>query len=154
MSKQAAAAAANTDSCIDDFDALDTATMEVIPPGGVPIATITFAGPGHDKTVRLGNDAARKTLYEERQKQVNNRWKPAVRTPEEVAAENVNWIAARIIGWTGVKRRDEKGQVAEILFTEDAARELLLDKRKGWLFLQCLDFLALQDSFTKRSAQS
>lgn len=143
---------------LDDFDYSDTATLDVIPPGTADIiATITFAGPGHEKTIDISNTETRKRLLQEAQARVNTRagTKPDGRTPETVRNENVGRIVNRIVGWSGFLARDaDGGGTHEIPFTEAAAMAILADPRKGWLFSLCFDFLFVLDSFTTSSAKN
>jgi hypothetical protein len=126
--------------------------MDVVPPGAsAPIGTITFAGPGHQKSIVQSEAATKKRLFEERQRQTNNRWKPAERTPEQLREENARFVVDRMLSWDGAfMRRDESGNIVPIQFSEEAAVTLLLDPRKGWLFSQCLEFLGANRKFYAR----
>lgn len=66
---------------------------------------------------------------------------------ETLELENAKAIAARIIGWSGIKRRNDAGEVVEQPFTEDAAVEMLANPSLGWLFGICVDFLADDRNF-------
>jgi len=138
---------------LNDFDTEDTADMVVLHPAtGEPTGwRITFAGPGHPKAVEQSNRLQRKRLREEKsreQAQMNGRkWKAEEKTPEEIRAENVAFVVERILGWTPVRINGE-----DLPFTPENATRLLLDPKKGKLFTQMLEFLAAEESFTKRSA--
>lgn len=141
-------------AALDDFDAVDTARMDIVPPGGSrPIGWVDFAGPGHPKTRQMSDDATRKRLYEERQRQINNRWKPAEKTPDQVAEENVKFIVDRIIDWS-IKGRASDGKIVDVSFTHRAAMDLIKDPKKQWFFIQCLDFIAYIENFMPASSQS
>lgn len=132
----------------------DTAKMEVMKPGGTEGTgwTITFAGPGHLKTVTFGATNARKNLRRQQQieaAQVNGKkFKPEDREVDEVRRENVSFVVARIVDWTPVRL----GPGEPIRFTDEAASELLMRPTMAWAFAQMLEFLADERSFTKGSA--
>lgn len=134
----------------DDFDAADTATMNVVVKGQPSGWLWTFAGPGHPKTVEQGNRLSRERLRKEHdieQARVNNRkWKAPEEDVDTVRDRNINWVIERLVGWSPVKI-DGK----EVPFSPEAARKLLIDPRKVDLLTQALDFLAADNSFTKRS---
>jgi hypothetical protein len=136
----------------DDLNTQDTADMVVVV-GGKPTDWIwTFAGPGHPQTVEHNNRVARDALHESRQHEQSRLNGKKVKLPdesvEEVRDRNVQWIVARLIGWTPVRINGE-----DYAFSQDNARKLLLDPRKPFL-QQAIDFLTADDSFTKRSAKS
>jgi hypothetical protein len=125
---------------LDDFKYRDTATMQVIPPGGSePIATIVFAGPAHPKSraqaERLHSVALRRRLVA-----------AAHRTLNEVERENVQFLVDRMLEWEGIKRREGE-EVVEVPFSEAYATEMLLNPALGWLFSQCLAFLSVDTNF-------
>jgi hypothetical protein len=128
---------------IDDFRYRDTADMPVIPPGGSEqIATVTFAGPAHPASRAQANELHQRSMYRNR-----NGNRPLARSLEEVEAENVRFVADRIVGWSGISRRGDDGQVAEIPFSRDAAIEMLANPALGWLFGQCLAFISTDSNF-------
>jgi hypothetical protein len=135
----------------EDFDAADEAEMTVRINGKPTSWVWSFAGPGHPQTIAQGNRLARERLNEEREKEearVNGRkWVDREDTPEEARLRNVNWVVERIVGWSPVKIEGEL-----VPFSQDAARKILMDPRKGQIFVQALEFLASEKSFMRRSA--
>jgi hypothetical protein len=79
----------------------------------------------------------------------SKKWKAPDLTPEEVMADNVNYVMERLIGWTTVTMNGE-----DYPFSTENARAILSDRRKGALLAQAVEFLLADDSFTKRSAKS
>ena len=83
---------------ISVFDSADTADMTVAHPATSEPTNwvITFAGPGHPKTIDLADRRARQHLREEKAKEqarVNGRkWKGDEKTPAEQRAENIEWM--------------------------------------------------------------
>ena len=138
---------------IASLDAEDTADM-VVQANGRPTAWVwTFAGPGHEKAIALSNKLSRERLRrenEQEQARVNGRkWKGEEETPDELAKRNADYIVDRLIGWSDVALGGEPYP-----FSQENARKLLLDPKKGALALQALEFLGDQRSFTKRSAKA
>ena len=113
----------------------------------------TFYGPGHPVTVDLSNRVAQATLKRaaaRRQAQVNGRkWKEDTENLDQLRAENVDNIVTRTKGFTPVKL---DGQLIE--YSADAARQLLLDRKKGWLLEQITDYLKDEENFIQPSATS
>jgi len=135
----------------DDFDAIDEAEMIVRVNGQATSWVWTFAGPGHPQSIAQSNRLARERLAEDREKEqarVNGRkWTDTEDSPEDARLRNVNWIVERIIGWSPVKIDG-----ALVPFSPDAARKILMDPRKGQIFVQALEFLANDKAFMRRSA--
>lgn len=152
MNTKAAVVAVN----LSAFHPADTAVLDILAPGSArPIGwAITFAGPGHPKTVAWNEEKAREDLQKSRQiemAQVNGRkYKPDDKSVADLRHDNVRWIAARILDWTPVAL--EAG-AAPINFSEAAAMELLAAPKLGWVYGQCLEFLASEQSFTPASAK-
>ena len=140
---------------VSDFDSADTAEMPVAHPvTSEPTSwVITFAGPGHVKTIDLANRRARQQLREEKAKEqarVNGRrWKAEDKTPTDQRAENVEWIADRIVGWTPVKINGE-----DLPYSRENAIKPLTDPKKGWLFRQCLEFLLAEENLMQSSVKA
>jgi hypothetical protein len=140
---------------LSDFDTADTSDMPVAHPlTGEPTTwIITFAGPGHPKTIDLADRRARQQLRDEKAKEqarVNGRkWKAEDKTPAEQRAENVEWIADRVVGWTPVKINGD-----DLSYSRENAIKLLADPKKGWLFRQCLEFLLAEENFMPSSAKA
>jgi hypothetical protein len=136
------------------FVPADTAVLEILKPGGIESTgwTITFAGPSHDKTIAWQTESSRKNLRRQQQieaAQVNGRkYKPEERGPDEQKRENVAWIVARIVDWSPVRL----GPGDPVAFSETAAMELLMRPDLGWAFVQMVEFLVDERSFTKASA--
>lgn len=135
---------------LSDLDAQDEAVMEVLANGHPTGWTWTFAGPGHPKTIELSNRFARDRLRREKeqeQAQVNGKkWKAPDESPDEVLDRNVSLVAARLLGWSPIQMNGK-----DYPFTTDNAKALLMDRRKGQLLVQALEFLGEEQSFTKRS---
>jgi hypothetical protein len=139
---------------LSDLDSEETADLAIKDSAGRVTTWIwTFYGPGHPKTVALSNKVSKKWLDDAKAKeqaQVNGKkWKPEDKALDDLKRENVNNIIERTKTFTPVKLN---GQVIE--FTADAARDLLLDPRKGALFAQITDFLKEEENFMKPSATS
>ena len=113
----------------------------------------TFYGPGHPVTVDLSNrvaQAALKRAAARRQAQVNGKkWKEDEESLDQLRAENVDNIVTRTKGFTPIKL---DGQLIE--YSADAARQLLLDRKKGWLLEQITDYLKDEANFIQPSATS
>jgi hypothetical protein len=133
---------------------MDTAVLHVVKPGTNKRTgwEVTFAGPGHPKTIALNNETSRKQLEETKrikQQQANGRRvKIDDEQPEENRREFVETIVARIVTWTPV----DFGEGA-VDFSEKAAVDLLLDPKKGAYFAQFVDFLIDDRAFMKGSAK-
>lgn len=138
---------------LSDLETGDEATLAIKDSSGRLTNWIwTFYGPGHPKTVALSNRVSKKWLQETRDKeqaQVNGKkWKPEDRSLDDIRSENVANIIERTKSFTPVKLN---GQVIE--FSSDAARQLLLDPRKGALFSQITEFLREEENFMRPSAK-
>ena len=139
------------------FIPADTAVLDILAPGSAaPIGwRITFAGPGHPKTIAFNEAKNRETLHRNRQiemAQINGRkYKPEERSVDEARRENVQWVAARIVDWTPVTL---KPGAAPIAYSEKAAVDIFVDPDLGWVYAQCLDFLVSEQSFTRTSAKA
>lgn len=144
-----------TDDAIDLSAILpaDTSVLEILKPGGTEGTgwRITFAGPGHPKTVAWTTEQSRRNLRKEAQRDAQRengrKIKPDDRDPDDVRRENVGWVVSRIIDWTPVKLGGPP-----IAFSEAAAMDLLMKPEMGWAYVQMVDFLADERSFTRRSA--
>jgi hypothetical protein len=115
--------------------------------------TWTFYGPGHPVTIELANrvaGAALKKAAARRQAQANGKkWKEDEESLDQVRAENVDNIVTRTKGFTPIKL---DGQMIE--FSTEAARRLLLDRKKGWLLEQIAEYLRDEANFIQPSATS
>jgi hypothetical protein len=113
----------------------------------------TFYGPAHPTTTVLANRVADEALQKSaarRQAQANGRkWKEDGQTFDQLRTENVENIVTRTKGFTPVNL---DGQAIE--FSADAARRLLLDRKKGWLLEQITDYLKDEANFIQPSATS
>lgn len=137
-----------TDFDLAALDARDEAELAIKHPGTGEITTWvwTFYGPGHPKTVEIANQRSREALHKlaaQRQAQVNGKkWKEDEQSIDQVRSENIDNILARTKGFTPVKLGDEI-----ITFSPEAARTMLLDRKKGWLLTQVMEFLKEDESF-------
>jgi len=134
-----------------EFDAADTATMEVLI-GGKPSGWFwEFAGPGHEKTeaqkARVARERLRKSAEIERAQVNGRKWKPEEDAPETVVARNVADIVERIVGWSTVEIDGKP-----FPFTPQNATFLLSDPKRVSLLEQASEFLWNEQSFTGRSA--
>jgi hypothetical protein len=115
--------------------------------------TWTFYGPGHATTIELSNrvaGAALKKAAARRQAQANfKKWKEDEESLDQIRVENVDNIVTRTKGFTPIKL---DGQLIE--FSADAARRLLLDRKKGWLLEQITEYLRDEANFIQPSATS
>lgn len=149
---QGAAGTAVEFGSFDDLNAADISEMAVEINGKLTDWIWQFAGPGHPKTVEHNERSARDELHRSRQQEqarVNGKkWKPEDETVDEVRAKNIDWIIARLLGWSPVKIAGE-----DFAFTPENARSLLSDPRKN-LLKQAVEFLTDEKSFIKRSAAS
>lgn len=149
MSDTQAAPAAEFD--LSDLETGDEATLAIKDSSGRVTSWIwTFYGPGHPKTVALSNKISRKWLQEARDKeqaQVNGKkWKAEDRSLDQVRSENVANIVERTKDFTPVKLN---GKIIE--FSADAARDLLMDPRKGALLNQVVEYLKEEENFMRPS---
>lgn len=144
----------------DDFDlgstdSLDEAELAIRHPAtDEPTTWVwTFYGPGHAKTIELANRVSRtalRELQEQRQSRLNGKKvKVEEQTLDGIRSETVDNIIARTKTFTPVKLGAET-----ITFSEDAARQLLLDRRKGWLYKQVTEYLGSDENFIQPSAKS
>ena len=139
---------------LDDFATLDTAMLEVLKPGGTDRLglSIELAGPSHPKAVAWQNETAKRNMRiasQKEQAQANGRkWKGDDETPDEQRDRNVAWIVTHIISWEPAIEY----QGVEHKFSPEIAAAILKDRRFGFIFEQCVDFLVDARSFTKRSA--
>lgn len=136
---------------LDDFASADTATMTVTVNGRATDWDWTFAGPGHPKSVAQSDRLAREELKRQRSLQQaranGKKWTAPEETPDELRRENVANVVERLVGWSPVKI-DGK----DFAFTPENATMLLADPKRVGLLTQALEFLADENSFTRRSA--
>lgn len=138
---------------LSDLDAADEAVMEV-EANGKPTGWLwTFAGPGHPKTIEQSNRLAKERLRREaaqEQAVVNGKkWKSEAESVDEALERNVSIVTDRLIGWSQIQMGGK-----DYPFSLDSAKALLMDRRKGQLLIQALEFLGNEQSFTPRSENS
>jgi hypothetical protein len=113
----------------------------------------TLYGPGHAVTTELSNrvaGAALKKAAARRQALINGKkWKEDEESLEQLRADQVDGIVTRTKGFTPIKLDGET-----IQYSPDAARKLLLDRRKGWLLEQISEYLRDEANFIQPSATS
>ncbi|TPL40698.1 branched-chain amino acid ABC transporter [Mesorhizobium sp. B2-4-6] len=133
------------------LDSADEARMTVSIGGKLTTWVWTFAGPGHPKSIEQGNRISREKLHDSRMKEqarVNGKkWVEPEESVDEARARNVRMIAERVLGWTPVRIDGE-----DLAFSTENVTKLLLDPRKIDIYLQALEFLGGERSFTKSSA--
>lgn len=145
----------DTEFDLGALDARDEAELAIKHPstGEVTTWVWTFYGPGHPKTVEVANRVSRDALRDlaaQKQARVNGKkWKEDDQSIDQIRAENVENIVARTKTFTPVRLGAET-----ISFTPDAAKSLLLDRKKGWLFSQIVEYLRDDESFIQPSAKS
>lgn len=139
---------------ISELEAEDTAEMAVVGAQGKVSTWIwTFAGPGHPRTIAQSNRIAREELHKKRLKEQARanakKWKEPEQSPDEVLAENIEYVMERLLGWSETSFKGEA-----FPFNEDNARKLLADRKYGALLQQSVDFLLDDASFMKTLAKS
>lgn len=140
---------------IDNLDAQDEARLAIKHPvtGDVTTWVWTFYGPGHPATVAVADRVSREALRLQREKeqaQVNHKkWKPEEESMDEIRARTVDNMVARTKDFSPLKM---SGEVVE--FSPEAAKRLLLDRKKLWLFDQVYEFLGANENFIRGSAKS
>lgn len=136
-----------------DLDGRDEAEMTVVVGGKPTDWTWTFSGPGHPQTVAQSNRIARDELNKqhliEQARANGKKFKGERQTPDELLVDNVSYVLERLLRWSPVKLSG-----ADYPFTAENARALLMDRKKGALLQQAVDFLLDDNSFTKRSPKT
>lgn len=139
----------------------DSAVLHIVLPGTNKRTgwDVTFAGPGHPKTIALNNETSRKQLHRQEQierAQVNGRkWKGDDKTPDEQRREFVEGLVARVISWTPVNFGDGPVEFNEGDATAPKrAVDLLLKPKLGAYVAQFVDFLIDERTFMKDSANN
>ena len=138
---------------IDNLNAADEGQMTVSVNGQLTDWVWRFTGPAHEKTIAQNARVQREQLQKRRlqeQAQVNGKkWKAPEETPDEILKNNVDFVVERLLGWNTVTMG---GQPYE--FSEENARKLLMDRKKGALLQQAIEFILDDNSFTQRSDKS
>lgn len=143
---------------ISDAIPSDEGVLHIVVPGTNKRTgwQITFAGPGHAKTVAQNNELSRAALQKAERiemAQVNARkWKGDGKQPQDVRRENVDWVVGRILTWTPV--RIKQFSVDQVEFSDKVAKELLMQPYMAPYFVQMTDYLADQASFIAGSASN
>jgi hypothetical protein len=144
-----------TDFDLSEVDAQDEGQLIIKHPKTLEPTgwTWTFYGPGHAVTIALSNrvgDAALKKATAKRQAQANGKkWNEDETSLDQIRVENVDNIVTRTKSFTPIKL---DGQLIE--YSADAARRLLLDRKKGWLLEQIAEYLRDEANFIQPSATS
>jgi hypothetical protein len=152
---------------IDLSDAIprDTGVLQIVIPGSNKRAgwEVTFAGPGHPKTVAQNENLSRAALDKQERiefAQVNQRkWKTDGRQPDDVRRENVSWVMGRILSWTPVTIKQFSPDAVELpaeATPQQIARASDLLSKPYMLpyFLQMTEYLGDQASFIAASART
>jgi hypothetical protein len=140
---------------LEGLDARDEAELAIRHPttGESTTWVWTFYGPAHPVTVELANRVSRDALRElaaQKQARVNGKkWKEDVQSADDLQSETIGNIVARTKSFTPIKLGAET-----IEFSQDAAKRLLMDRKKGWLLAQIVEFLRDDESFMQPSANS
>jgi len=142
------------DLILDDFSTLDTAVMQIMPPGlGRSIGSITFAGPSHPKTMRRDQLAFEKNKFEQHQLRLNPRWQAPEKTQQEQKEETAqNIVVSRIVGWD-IKGRASDGSIVAVPYSEARALKMLLDPSKEWLYIDSILFAGRVENFMPASSR-
>lgn len=114
--------------------------------------TITLAGPAHEQTKALSDEATRESqrkAADMERAQVNGRkWKGEEdQSPDDIRRRNVTNVCRRIVTWSPVEFEN-----GEVPFSLDAAVDLFLDPSKGAFYLQVVEYLTSERAFLKVSA--
>lgn len=138
---------------IEALNSADEAHMTIMSNGAPTDWVWTFAGPGHPQALAQSNRVSREQLAKNRlkeQAQANGRkWKAPEQSPDELLEDNVSFVLERLLGWSPVQLGGQ-----DYPFTQDNARKLLMDRRKGALLQQAIEFILDDNSFTQRSAKN
>jgi hypothetical protein len=143
----------------DDFDlssadAQDEAVLAIKHPTTDEVTTWvwTFYGPGHPKTIEVADRASKAALndlHDQKQARINNKkYKIKEQSLDDLRVENIAAIVSRLKTFTPVKMGAET-----VTFTPEAAAGMLLDRRKGWLYEQVVNFLKEDANFIQPSAK-
>lgn len=144
-----------SDFNLADLDAQDEATLVIKHPKTLEPTgwTWTFYGPGHPRTITLADRVSREALKKSAarlQAKVNGKkWKEEEQEPDELRAENADNIVSRTKSFSDITLNGEK-----LVFGAERARALLLDRKKGWLLEQIMEFLSDQANFIQPSAKT
>jgi hypothetical protein len=141
------------DLVLDDFSTLDTAVMQIVPPGlGRSLGSITFAGPSHPKTLRRDQMLFEKNKFEQHQQKLNPRWSPPQKTQQEEKEETAkNVVVSRIVGWD-IKGRQADGAIVPVPYDDATALKMLLDPSKEWLYIDSIIFIGRVENFMPSSS--
>jgi hypothetical protein len=137
-----------------DAEYTDTGVLEVRHPITKALTgwKVTFAGPGHPKTIKENDralDEVLQTAKAQEMSRVNNKkWKSDDQSVAEARREFARSIAVRILDWSPVDFQDGKGAVS---FSENNAIDLMLDPKRSWIAPQFREYLDGEKSFTKGS---
>lgn len=135
------------------LDTVDESEMEVMAAGRPTGWRFVFAGPGHPHAIAQSNRVARDSLAKQRAKEQaaanGKKWKSETQSPDDLLQDNVSFVMERLLGWSPVKMHGE-----DFPFSAENARKLLLDRKKGALLQQCIEFVLDDNSFTPRSPKA
>jgi hypothetical protein len=141
----------NANFDLSELDSADEAEMEVMANGQPTGWLWKFAGPGHPQAIAQSNRISREQLAKQRAKEQTlangKKWKSESQSPDEVRDSNVSFVIERLLGWSDITMGGEPYP-----FNQENARKLLVDRRKGALLQQALEFVFDDNSFTRRSA--
>ncbi len=138
------------------LDAKDEAQLVIRHPNTQELTTWiwTFYGPAHPNTVALADRVSKEAIGKLNAQRVARLNGKKIKdddnqTPDQIRSETVDNILQRTAGFTPVKLGD-----VTVEYSPAAARVLLLDRKKGWLLGQVMEFLADEASFILPSATS
>lgn len=138
---------------LSDLDSAEESEMEVLANGRPTGWRWRVAGPAHPQSLAQSNRVSREQLSKRRmqeQQQLNGKKvKLPEQTPDELLEDNVKFVLERLLGWSDITMNGEPYP-----FSQDNARKLLMDRKKGALLQQAIEFILDDNSFMSRSAKS
>ncbi len=138
---------------LSELDSAEESEMEILANGRPTGWRWRLSGPSHPKGIaqstRLSREALAKRRMQEQQQLNGKKVKVPEQTPDEVLADNVNFVMERLLGWSDITMNGEPYP-----FNEENARKLLMDRKKGALLQQAIEFILDDNSFMQRSAKS
>lgn len=137
---------------ISEIDSVEEAEMEILANGRPTDWKWRFAGPSHPwgiaQSTRLSRASLGKRRLQEQQQLNGKKIKVSEQTPDEVLEDNVNFVLERLLGWSEITMNGEPYP-----FNDENARRLLMDRKKGALLQQAIEFILDDNSFMQRSAK-
>lgn len=139
------------------FAPIDSVRLEIRQPDGVTGTGwfVDVLSSAHEKAVAYSTASTNRSLRRQAQleaQQANGRKvKPEERTPDEVRAENLAFVASRLGGWDPITVPELGG---DLPFSDENVVRLLGLPKYGWVYLQIIEFLGDERNFTPASAKT